>query len=182
MNNEIWRAIEFDDPMPPPENVEADLLYNREPLELPLVRALWCWAATPCDDPVARQSAADEVGRWIDGFIGRCFRFSTSSASDSWWTDGTAKVVLTQSSPVSINAVGATVWAGNFRGFCLAPFECDFYFASPNAPECERIIVRFGKLNKHGEILRIPFDSTPESVIASRPKKDSDWAFAIEIA
>jgi hypothetical protein len=100
----------------------------------------------------------------------------------SWWTDGVLRVTLTQPTPTWINAIGAAIWAGKGRRFYLAPFECDFHFAAPGDSMCERMIIRFGKQGKNGQIVQLSYESNPDSVIESRPTRDSDWAFAVEFS
>jgi len=161
---------------------DCDLPGDREPLELPLVRALWRWSAGAQSDPDDVATAVSDVAGWMEGFLCGVFAMSKTPGANSWWSDGVTDLQLSQSSPTSIEAIGATIWAGSGPSFYLAPFECEFYFASPNDPECLRIVVRFGKLDRFGNIVRLPYDSNAGGVIASRPKTNSDWALAVELS
>ena len=153
-----------------------------EPLELGLVRAIWDWCAVSAADGDALAAATTIVGREIDVFLSRVFRMSKLPEAQAWWLDGMMSLSLTKHSLTRINAVGATIWAGKGPGFYLAPFECDFFFAAPKASECDRIIVRFGKLNHQGEIAKLRHDKLPAKVVELRPSRDADWAFAVEIS
>jgi hypothetical protein len=164
------------------DDIECDRPGDRESIERKLVRALWEWSATPAPDTDAQASAVAAVAGWIEAFLSGVFRESNSPGAQSWWSDGVVKLSLTQRSPTAIEAVGATIWAEHGPDFYLAPFEVEFYFASPNDAECVRIIVHFGKLDHLGKIIRLPYDNTAELVIQSRPKNDSDWALAVEIS
>ena len=105
-----------------------------------------------------------------------------SSMAESWCTDGVTNLTLARQNPVSINAVGAIVWFCD--GTYVALFECDFYFNAPNDPVCNRIIVRFRKRDARGELERLPYAKHLDraGVVASRPRSNRGWAFAVELS
>jgi hypothetical protein len=172
-------GIQFDDSSDFSEPAE---LFDREPLELRLVRSLWNWCDTSPADVLSLQFAIEDVECWLDGFIEGVLRMNESSVAASLCTDGVSNLVLKQLTAVSITAAGAIVWFNVGPGFYGAPFECDFYFESPSDPTCSRIIVRFGERDAHRQLVRLPYCKHLDRahVVASRPRSNDGWAFALE--
>lgn len=156
---------------------------HREPLEITLVRWLWKWSCTAKqDDAPLSAPVLAEISAVLDGFLTGVLRTSGSDGVRSCWCDGVLCLHVSQPTPTSFCLIGATIWAGAGPKFYVAPFECDFDFSAPDDREASRIVVRFGKRDRRGDIVRLGYDAAPDSVIASRPKSLSEWAFAVEVA
>ncbi len=79
--------------------------------------------------------------------------------------------------------VGAAYWAqgGKSSPFYLAPFEIEMYFRDSDADVLARSIIRFGATDHSGDIQKSPHNTNAMRIIANRPQRDADWAFAIEL-
>ncbi|BBO33992.1 hypothetical protein PLANPX_3604 [Lacipirellula parvula] len=78
---------------------------------------------------------------------------------------------------------GAAYWAEKGAGpFYLAPFELEFEFAVDESRTATRIVARFGRLDERDRIGKTPRSAGPGSLVARRPTRDKDWAFAVELS
>jgi hypothetical protein len=140
----------------------------RESIDNRLAAALWAWSL--------------DVASLVEWFLCEAFRHSPDGFQREWWSDGIVTLSLTQLSATSFLAVGATIWAdSNVDLQYLAPFEIEFFFAAQNDVEFQRTIVRFGSTDREGAIVRLPWDSCAPALIESRPRRNADWAMAIEL-
>jgi hypothetical protein len=107
--------------------------------------------------------------------------FATGRASD-YWCDGVTVVDVRVIGPDSYKVLGAACWAERpdpAGPFYLAPVEFEFHGVA--GERIERTIVRFGALDRFGEIKRHPLDSTPQTLVDRRPQENVDWAVALEL-
>jgi hypothetical protein len=163
------------------KNSVADEPAAQNQLELHLARALWTWFESPKSDIWNLGAATKECASLIENFLEVAINLRQPSRGN-WWCDGILNLSLRQSRSTTIKAVGATIWAEEQGPFLLAPFECEFFFAMPQATEFERAIVRFGVADHDDDIIRMPYNQrSPEKIVMDRPTDNSDWAIAIEI-
>jgi hypothetical protein len=154
----------------------------RESIDNRLAAALWAWSRDPASATDRQHIASLDVASLVEWFLCEAFRHSPDGFQREWWSDGIVTLSLTQLSATSFLAVGATIWAdSNVDLQYLAPFEIEFFFAAQNDVEFQRTIVRFGSTDREGAIVRLPWDSCAPALIESRPRRNADWAMAIEL-
>jgi hypothetical protein len=145
---------------------------------------LWRWQSLPESERTKIASTRDFAIE-VECNLERALSLKNSSPSARWWCDGVLELSVTQTTPTSFLIVGAAIWADareHSSPFYIAPFELEFFFASPHEPEAERCIVRFGVEEPSVDIRRIPYDRMAARVVYNRPKRNQDWAFAIELS
>jgi hypothetical protein len=109
------------------------------------------------------------------------FTCRNSAQSGSWWCDGVCDLAIEVLDRTSFRIVGAAIWAED-EPYYLAPFEIEFYYPVAQSESPLRTIVRFGVADYLGNIERTPYgDAIAGWMIGERPKRDPDWAFAVEL-
>ncbi|MCA9150889.1 MAG: hypothetical protein KDA92_16370 [Planctomycetales bacterium] len=106
-----------------------------------------------------------------------------------WWPDGIVHLELDKRDNKLVVASGVTIWVDNNArqhayGDFLAPFEIEFYFASPSSFRFRKTVVRFGIRDGKDGIEKCPYSRIPHvrrQIFEKRPRRNSDWALAIEI-
>lgn len=158
---------------------ETSLPSDHESLDRRLAAALWAW----CDDPASVQDRRDEIGGLMEWFLCDAFRHSPDGRQRNWWSDGVTLVELERTGDSAFFGAGATIWAdsNSHRGFHLAPFEVEFYFASRGDRLPKKVVVRFGELDVAGRIIERPWDTTATKIVANRPTSNDRWAMVIEL-
>ena len=66
---------------------------------------------------------------------------------------------------------------------CQEPewYEIEMHFPCPDADVLARSVIRYGATDHLGNILKTPHNGDAVRVIANRPQRNADWAFAIEV-
>jgi hypothetical protein len=150
--------------------------------EVAIARELWRWRSLPEAERAEITSTRSRLSVDVDCYLARAFSFKNSASSRNWSTDGVLELSISQTAPTSFLIVGAAIWLDHSIEFYVAPFELEFNFAAPNEIEPERCIIRFGVEEPSGNIRRIPYDRMAARVVFKRPKRNQDWAFAIELS
>ena len=152
------------------------------PLEQIIARELWRWQSVAEEDRALVLGPQSELECLIEGYLCDAFQYPNSAQSRNWWCDGVEALSVTEVSPTSFFLVGVAYWADGTDWFYLAPFELEFDFAAPQAIAPSRAIVRFGATDDRGQIVKAPCEKAVAArLLANRPTRNQDWAFAIEL-
>jgi hypothetical protein len=150
--------------------------------EAAIARELWRWESLPESGRSAISSARSNLSVEVDCYLRRTFDLKNSAPSRGWSTDGVFELSIIQTATNSFLIVGAAIWMDHSMRFYVAPFELEFYFAAPNELEPKRCIIRFGVEEPSGHIRRVPYDAFAARIVYNRPKRNQDWALAIELS
>jgi hypothetical protein len=162
-------------------NQFADSLENTS-LEQRIVAELLRWKSLLEQDRSSVTANQSDVAGLIEYYLCEVFKYKNSAPSSGWWCDGVVELSISQPSDHSFLIVGVAYWAESSRSpFYLAPFEMDFELTMLDAIQTERIIVRFGSLDHTGQIKRNSLRTSTWLLVQRRPKRNEDWAFAVEI-
>lgn len=118
----------------------------------------------------------------IEYYLCEVFKYKNSAPSSGWWCDGVVELTISQPADQSFQIVGAAYWAESSRSpFYLAPLELEFKLPFQGATQAEQIIVRFGSLDRSGQIKRSSIETSTWLLVQRRPERNEDWAFAVEV-
>jgi hypothetical protein len=140
------------------------------------------WESLPKEERDGVTADGAELANVIEGFLCDVFCSRATGPASGWWCDGVTALAISALQSEGFRAIGGAFWAdrGNQGSdFYLAPFELEFH--GVHAEGAERIVVRFGALGRAGGINRSSRDTAAEALIAKRPQRDGDWAFAVEL-
>ncbi len=126
-----------------------------------------------------------ELAGAIEFYLCGAFHYDNSAQSRRWWCDGIVELSITELAPIAFLIVVAAYWAPSAHRsspFYLAPLELELYFHSPGDLDAERTIIRFGYIDRFGDINRVRYDANAIGIVQNRPTSNQDWAFAIELS
>ncbi len=155
-----------------------------DPLDVAIARDLWRWRSLPEPDRVVVTAPQSMLALSLEYYLCGVFRYENSAPSCGWWCDGVIELSIEELDDTSFRMVGAAYWAKaghKSSPFFLAPFEIEMYFPRPQADVPSRSIVRFGAMDHLGNIQKSPHNGNAVRLIAKRPQRNTDWAFAIEL-
>jgi hypothetical protein len=152
-------------------------------LEQKIVRELWRWSTASEPERVEILSSRSDLAGAIEFYLCHAFGLKNSAPSSKWWCDGVLELTVSHLNPTNFQIVGLVIWAFASPNphFFIAPFEIDLNFTISEAAEANRIVVRFGATENTGGIQCVPYSDLAVRLVESRPKRDQDWAFAIEL-
>ena len=152
-----------------------------ETLEQKLAACLWRWARDPQPTRDENKSIQERLEGLLEWFLCDAFKYSPEGSRRGWWSDGVFGLRLDRLSDTAFRVIGFT-WCQEGRGTLWeAPFEVEFYFSAVESINCARTVVRFGWLDKNGEITRTASSLHLRLRSGGRELNDSAWAMAIEL-
>jgi hypothetical protein len=153
-----------------------------EPSDQRLARLLWLWRRDQQSVLEDGRDVQKHIAGLLEWFLCDAFTYYSQGAKQGWWSDGVTDLQLASLSETEIRAIGCTWWgAKNFNEQWIAPFEIDFYFPTVESIDFTRTVVRFGRVDRDGEIMRTASYLHPRLRNGDRNLKNSDWAMAIEL-
>ena len=149
----------------------------KTPIEARLAKYLKIWR----DDRAALSAfglpVEQEIAKLLEWYICECLAYGPKEVAD-WWSDGVVQLKIEQTNTDSFKLLGVT-WIDS-QG--LAPFEIDVELNPADDHLFARTRFRIGSLDGCGRAeVRRPRIAT-ECVLEKRPKRDRDWAMAVELA
>lgn len=147
---------------------------------------LWRWAFLPRSErgDVSNYDPENVLPIFLAYYFRGAFHRENSAPSSGWWCDAVYDYSIAWRERTMFRIVGVADWGGAgraFGGFLLAPVEFEMHFRSVGELDPARVIARFGAADEFGEIRTIPLGTAIDRVLADRPKRDEDWALAIEL-
>jgi hypothetical protein len=118
---------------------------------------------------------------YLEYYLCHAFQYENSAPSRDWWCDGVIELSIRDTRATSFTMIGAAYWAKSSSPFYLAPLEIEMEFAATNAGTPLRAVVRFGEADELGNIVKSRHNADASRMVAVRPTRNSDWAFAIEL-
>jgi hypothetical protein len=140
------------------------------------------WKSLPEPDRLSVTANQSDVAGLFEYYLCEVFKCKNSAPSSGWWCDGVVELSISQPSDHRFLIVGVAYWAESSRStFYLAPFELDVQLTLLGAIQTEQIIVRFGSLDHARQIKRSSIETSAWLLVQRRPKRNEDWAFAVEM-
>ncbi len=150
------------------------VLPSSEPLEQRIARLLWIWLNDPLVILNDGRDVQQHIATLLEPFLSDAFTYHSEGSKQGWWSDGVTLLQIEAIADTTFRPFGYTWSAGGWT-----PFEIEFYLAAKTSLRFDRTIVRFGWLDKNGNIAAAsihPRLRKPGSQIS-----ESQWAMAIEL-
>jgi hypothetical protein len=145
-------------------------------LEQEIAAGLWRWAFL---SPDAREELAanrSDLSLAIEYYLGGVFQVIDFTRFRGIWCDGVLELCVEKITRCSFMVTGIS-----FSPSLLAPFEIEFHFSRRRDTDPVRTIIRFGDRDTDGEIYWHRNSANAATIVANRPKRNRDWAVAVEL-
>jgi hypothetical protein len=134
------------------------------------------WRGDPNALTINHRPVEQEIRSLLEWYICECLSYGPDSL-ESWWSDGVIHLEIHETAPDSFKLLGVT-WID-----CLgtAPFEIDVELNSRDDSHFAKTVFRIGVLNDWGCPKIVDRRLNARSVLESRPRRNCDWAMAVEL-
>ena len=145
-------------------------------METEIAGELWRWLTASPSERADITAAGAELAMSLEYYLCGVFERVEFTRSREIWCDGIINLSIEQLNRRAFRLTGVA-----YSPTQLAPLEIEFHFDQRRNTEPNRVVVRFGELDSNGEIRWHAQDRFAGTIVANRPRRDRDWAVAVEL-